>query len=391
MKTARSFLALIFITALLIGLCIAPIANVSAAPTNPGTTNLIAWWSMDETSGTRYDSHSSNNLTDNNTVGYETGIINNSANFVSTNSEYLSKSSTTDLQNGNNSWTLNMWAYISSNPAGVQGIFSKDEESVNKREYRITLGTTGKILFYIFDSGGSEATYLESTTTLNTNAWNFVSIKKDLAVGTYGTLYIQINDESPKTKTLTDYYNAEGSGLLAIGSIKGSGYYFTGRLDEISFYKRALSQDEITWLLNSGSGRTYGDLAPPTETPTNTATETATASNTPTYTATFTTTATSTATDTLTPSITPTFTATATDTLTPSPTATDTVTPTPSRTSTPTRTPGGPGMPDLAWDGTITYGDFSTTVTNAALCGIVILIGLGGLLLSTLQRKKNVK
>ncbi|MBU0513002.1 MAG: hypothetical protein KJ638_15045, partial [Chloroflexi bacterium] len=42
---------------------------------------LVAWWSLDETSGTRYDSHGGNHLSDNNTVGYSTGKQGNSANF----------------------------------------------------------------------------------------------------------------------------------------------------------------------------------------------------------------------------------------------------------------------------------------------------------------------
>lgn len=37
------------------------------------TDNLISWWSLDEASGTRYDSHGTNHLTDNNTVSSEAG------------------------------------------------------------------------------------------------------------------------------------------------------------------------------------------------------------------------------------------------------------------------------------------------------------------------------
>lgn len=36
--------------------------------------NLVSWWKLDEASGTRYDSHGSNNLTDNNTVTSAAGV-----------------------------------------------------------------------------------------------------------------------------------------------------------------------------------------------------------------------------------------------------------------------------------------------------------------------------
>lgn len=37
--------------------------------------NLVSWWALNETSGSRLDSHSVNHLIDNNTVGYTTGIV----------------------------------------------------------------------------------------------------------------------------------------------------------------------------------------------------------------------------------------------------------------------------------------------------------------------------
>lgn len=46
---------------------------------------------------------------------------------------------------------------------------------------------------------------------------------------------------------------------FTIGSM--SGVYSTGLIDEVAVWDRALTQDEIDWLYNSGSGRTYADLS----------------------------------------------------------------------------------------------------------------------------------
>lgn len=56
-------------------------------------TDLVAWWSLDETSGTRVNAHNPGtyDLTDNNTVGYDTGVVGNAASFVGANSEFLSR------------------------------------------------------------------------------------------------------------------------------------------------------------------------------------------------------------------------------------------------------------------------------------------------------------
>ena len=52
--------------------------------------DLISWWSMDEESGERADSHGTMTLTDNATVLYDTGKVGNAADFEAGTSEYLS-------------------------------------------------------------------------------------------------------------------------------------------------------------------------------------------------------------------------------------------------------------------------------------------------------------
>jgi uncharacterized repeat protein (TIGR01451 family) len=65
--------------------------DIGVTHTNPGTTNLAAWWTMDERSGTREDSHVNNyDLTDNNTVGYnDMGVQGRAASFVAASQERL--------------------------------------------------------------------------------------------------------------------------------------------------------------------------------------------------------------------------------------------------------------------------------------------------------------
>jgi hypothetical protein len=71
-------------------------------------TGLVSYWNLDEVSGVRYDSHGTNDLTDNNTVG---SVINAgdamngvAASFVAANSEYLSVAQTAPL-----TFTVSAW------------------------------------------------------------------------------------------------------------------------------------------------------------------------------------------------------------------------------------------------------------------------------------------
>ena len=54
------------------------------------TDNLVAWWTLDETSGTRFDCVGSNDLADNNTVTSDPGKVNVAAEFTLATEEFLS-------------------------------------------------------------------------------------------------------------------------------------------------------------------------------------------------------------------------------------------------------------------------------------------------------------
>src|SRR3990167_8248201 len=79
-------------------------------------TSLMAYFKLDEASGTRVDSKSTNDLTDNNTVTQAVGKVANAAQFTSANSEYLSIGDTLDLSTGDIDFTISGWMYPDSHP-----------------------------------------------------------------------------------------------------------------------------------------------------------------------------------------------------------------------------------------------------------------------------------
>ena len=89
------------------------------------TDNLIAFWELEEASGTRNDAHGSNHLTDNNTVAQGTGKVGNCADFELDNSEYLSIADNAALSVGDEDFTIQAWFNIEANPGFRQGIVGK--------------------------------------------------------------------------------------------------------------------------------------------------------------------------------------------------------------------------------------------------------------------------
>lgn len=426
MRTTRIILPILLIAAL-IGLSALPNTG-SAKPlfTNPGTGSLVAWWSLDETSGTRNDSHGANHLTDNNTVGYASGKKSNAANFIAANSEYLAINDNAALSIGSSvNMTIGAWVYLTSKSGNIH---IGGKRSATVAEYRLLYNSSNDR----FEFQGNNGTTTTTVTAISfgspsLNTWYFVTAGNSTSSS---DLWIQVNAGTRNVSDPSISLIQDNTVPFTIGSTGGSSAFMDGNIDEMFVYKKYLTGDEVTWLYNSGNGREYCEVAgtcatptptasntptntatftpsptftftptntatftpsptftftfTPSNTPTNTATRTPTPSNTPTHTATFTPSHTpETPSDTPTPSNTPTETPTPTETATPTATFTPTVTYTPS----PTRTPGN--MATAFYDGIITYGDAANVTVTALLC-LVVVIGLLIYLTSTyLQRRRK--
>lgn len=229
---------------------------------NPGRTNLISWWSLDEASGTRFDKHGSNNLADNFTVTQTTGVVNDCAVFTRVNTEFLSIADNAPLSTGNIDFTVGGWIYLTSKPAGVVDFASKSTPgNANQDEYFCRwLNTTDRFQLII---GGQAAADWDTVNASTFGApslatWYFFIGQHD-AAGT--TIKISINAGALDTTGGTTPPN-DTAGGFTLGSNPLPDRYLDGRMDEWFFYKKLLAQSEIDWLYNGGSGRAYEELSP---------------------------------------------------------------------------------------------------------------------------------
>jgi hypothetical protein len=392
-------IATLIILAALLGVAIVPtvIAAPNAAPTNPGTTNLISWWALDETSGTRADSHGSNSLSSNNSVGYyATGIKGNAADFVRSNNQYLSHSDNADLSTDDIDFTVGLWVNLKSkedyynllNKFGVNNAYQIYYSALDDRFHFWVSDATTHYGNVVSSNLGSPAI----------NTWYFITVWHSASGD---TINISVNNGTPDSLSY-GYGSHDNNGAFTIGG-SGSSSMTDAYIDEAYFYKRNLSADERAWLYNSGSGRSYCEVAENCATSTPTITQTSTITQTATVTQTtnptFTPTVTSTATATPAKSNTPTVTATAggftsTPTLTSTVTGTATVTATTTITATPTITitPGGPtltpNVPTPYFDNRITYGELLNSTLLISLLCILSIMGVIYIAFTMLIRKK---
>ena len=231
------------------------IGNLTSKDTaaNPGTTNLIAWWSMNESSGTRNDSHSTNHLTDNNTVGSAPGKQGNAASFIAANQEFLSRADNPSISGGDVDFTLAAHVYL-NNTANHQVIVEKGSEA-NGFDYRLIYNKdVGRFRFRMMAGGVSGS--VDSDPIL-ANTWYTVLAWHD-AVN--NTLNIQVNNGAVISTSFSGG-GADTANALTIGAVSDGTMALDGRIDEVALYKRVLAPAERAWLYNNGSGRTYADLS----------------------------------------------------------------------------------------------------------------------------------
>ena len=217
------------------------------------TDGLVSWWSLDETSGTRVDSHGSNDLTDNNTVTYVAGKQGNAAEFTKANLEYLNVAATHGLHGGDRDFTCAGWAYV-RNGSGLQGICGTGSSTAGAASSDWWVGiSSSKFIFY------GEVGTTHKPLTANT----FGAISADTFYffvaeynATTDTLGLSVNNGTVDTLGSVTALNNTGNDFnvgLGFSNIA----YLNGGADEIAFWSRLLTADEKTELYNSGSGIGY--------------------------------------------------------------------------------------------------------------------------------------
>lgn len=228
---------------------------------NPGLTNLAAYWNMDEIGGTRYDSVSNNHLTDTNTCGSDRGRRVISADFVAANEETLGIASNAEINPyGNVSFTIGCWVKLHT-IAGTPHIYSKWQTDPVERQFVMWMNGA-RAGFSVHDGTTQYTAYADNFGTLNPNWWYFICAFYD---ADSDIIAIGVNDVWNQVAGPSAGIDNTNRSLF-FGSEEQSSKYYDGLIDEAFLYiGRWLNSAERTWMYNEHWGRTYTDIvsAPP--------------------------------------------------------------------------------------------------------------------------------
>jgi hypothetical protein len=116
------------------------------------------------------------------------------------------------------------------------------------------MNTSRQVISSIWDGTNLEAS-VTTTDTLTLSSWSFIVITY---TSSSGVLSVSIDDGTPVTDTAA---GAPGT-TAAVQYVGGASTadYFDGLMDQWCKFFRVLSAAEITWLYNSGSGRSFEEM-----------------------------------------------------------------------------------------------------------------------------------
>lgn len=216
-------------------------------PDTPHTTDLVAYWPLDEAaSATREDRVGSNDLTTNGTVGQGMGLCSYAAMFNGMVANYLSIADNAALSRGNFDYTGTAWVNFATN-TGTRVIMCKGS-SAGAQGQEFQLYHSGTFRIEIGNGAGSSVSVNSGVAAVN-GEWYFLRWWHDSVNDIVG---IAVNEDTP----VTSAYSAgsyDSTHEMTIGRYSNfAGGAVNGVIERVGLWNRVLSTNDGLSLYNSG-------------------------------------------------------------------------------------------------------------------------------------------
>lgn len=223
------------------------------------SNDLISYWPLDESSGTRVDVKGSNDLAEINTVGSTTGIKGTAADFEGSNSENLAISNA--AQSGLNitgDLSFSMWIKPETFDSGDgQLLLSKWQHNASN-QYFVYLTDSSLGVYMDDDCTGYSYVIRTWNHSMVAGNWYHVAVVYNASSGSAEAF---VNNSSLGTITGLPHSIAGCSAAFELGlrdtPYLPSSYYFDGAMDEVGIWNKDLTTTDIANLYNNGGGIPY--------------------------------------------------------------------------------------------------------------------------------------
>lgn len=210
------------------------------------------YWMNERAGQTRFDRVQKNNLSDNNTVLRNVGVVGSGAEFIRSSTHYLNASNADPFEIADNNWVLSTWvklrdkgsdSVIASRWGGSSGVFMLWYDSTLD-EFAFKLNGPNNEITQVSSSGFKPASGL----------WYNVAAQhhRDL-----NEIQLYVNGSGYFADFGDTVNNTSTNDFVVGGQHGGAGHALSGMngcIDSVHIWRRPLIQDEFTQLYNMGSG-----------------------------------------------------------------------------------------------------------------------------------------
>lgn len=212
--------------------------------------DLVGFWPIAETAGSRFNVHNLPHLSMNGTVGVGDGVGSLAGVFSGSNNLYTDD---TIMQAGDIDFTFATWVFFTSIGTNPR-VFSKRANATNSHEYDCYYGFSNNLTFELRTSGGTNFGVSSAANSITSGAWYFVVAWHDSVNDLVG---LQLNNGTPATQATSGNAPAVNTSRFYLGELQQVSRPLVGRQNRFGYWKRLLTADERTYLYNSGRGRSY--------------------------------------------------------------------------------------------------------------------------------------
>lgn len=256
MKKITMIRTAILIILLLLGI------YISSASLNDGVVSYYKFDSDTTQGNSTIDSLGINNCTiEGNVLVNQTGLVNQSYEFVSTGDGRIDCGNPSSFNFGESNFSIFLFANPDALGTNYVTIGKTDSGFTDNNGWWFQIGTTGNLRFFIdLGIGGQEQ---RSTETIQADNWSMIgfTINYNKSV----KLYINGN-ETTYSANFTDWKNFSNAQPFQIGAIDDIERNMDGNLDEVYISERTLNNSEVfnlyeSWL--SGDQYPFQEITPP--------------------------------------------------------------------------------------------------------------------------------
>ena len=225
--------------------------------------DIVAYWKLDEASGTNFaDFIDDNDGTGNVNVVPGTGKVNGAQTFDGSATIDVAPSQAFNWGPAD-SFSIEVWVKTATTPSGNDIIIGRGTAASDMFWWVGVNDSGGEAVFYLREDGGSFRKLI-GTTVITDNAWHHVVAVRKADTDEH-FLYVDGNLETvTSTESGTIDTGFGSSANLQIGYTDGD-FYFTGLIDEVALYDKALPLSEINAHFTSGTDYCGGEAYTQTE------------------------------------------------------------------------------------------------------------------------------